>query len=209
MKIGVIGSGNIGANLGKLLSQAGHEVFYSYSRSEDKLRQLAAEAGDESRWGTPTEAVAFAEVVILAPPYRVLDEVLEAAGSMNGKIIIDAVNPFTDKGPVYADQGTAAEEIAAKLPGAKSVKAYNHIWYQHIAMRHHENPPLTAFISGDDAEAKTIVTKLVQDTGFHVWDLGTLATARWTEPHGALFNKPMTQAQAAAIVPTLPPIPRA
>jgi hypothetical protein len=206
MKIGIIGSGNIGANLGKLWADAGHEVFYSFSRSEDKLRQLAAEAGDGARWGAPAEAVAFADVILLAPPYPALDAALKAAGSMNGKIVIDAVNPFTDKGPAYADKGTAAEEVAAKLPSAKTVKAYNHIWYQHIATRHHANPPLTAFISGDDAEAKSIVKTLVEDTGFYVWDLGALRTARWTEPHGALFNKPMTQAEAAEIVPTLTPI---
>jgi len=208
MKIGIIGSGNIGGNVGKLLAQAGHEVFYSFSRSEDKLRQLAADAGDESRWGTPAEAVAFAEVIILSPPYTELDTALDAAGPMDGKIVIDTVNPYTARGPIYAERGTAAEEIAGKLPGATLVKAYNHIYFQHIARRNHENPPLVAFISGDDADAKAIAAQVVADTGFAVWDLGPLYTARWTEPHGALFNTPMTEDVARSIVPTLPEIQR-
>ncbi|MDX1993022.1 MAG: NAD(P)-binding domain-containing protein [bacterium] len=204
MKIGIIGSGNIGANVGKLLAQAGHEVFYSFSRSEEKLQQLATEAGDSSRWGTPAEAVAFADVIVLSPPYRELDNALSAAGSMAGKIVIDTVNPYTSTGPAYAEGGTAAEEIAGKLPGAKTVKVYNHIWYQHIANRHHENPPLVAFISGDDADAKAVATQIAADTGFFVWDLGDLYTARWTEPHGPLFNRPMTEAEARTAVADLP-----
>lgn len=206
MKIGIIGAGNIGATVGALLAQAGHEVFYSFSRSEDKLRQLATEAGHPANWGTPAEAIAFGEVILLAPPYRVLDEVLAMAGPMDGKIVIDAVNPFTDSGPRYADNGTAAEEIAAKLAGAHTVKAYNHIYFRHIAERAHQNPPLVAFISGNDAAAKQIAAQVVTDTGFFVWDLGELYTARWTEPHGPLFNRPTTQPEAQAIVDALPPL---
>lgn len=208
MKIGIIGSGRIGANVGKLLAEAGHDVFYSFSRSDDKLRELAKAAGDESRWGTPAEAVAFGDVIVLSPPYRELDNALQAAGSPSGKIVIDTVNPFTESGPRYADKGTAAEEFAGKLPGAKIIKVYNHIYYEHIANRHHENPPLVAFISGDDGEAKATVAQLVRDTGFFVWDLGDLYTARWTEPHGPLFNQPMNEAQAREAVASLPDIPR-
>lgn len=208
MKIGVIGAGRIGANVGQLLADAGHDVFYSFSRSDDKLKRLAADAGDDSRWGTPAEAVAFAEVLVLSPPYGELDNALQAAASMDGKIVIDTVNPFTANGPAYADKGTAAEEIAGKLAGARPVKAYNHIYFEHIRDRHHAEPRLAAFISGDDADAKRVVTQLVGVTGFEVIDLGDLSTARWTEPHGPLFNKPMTAAEARAIIPTLPEIPR-
>lgn len=208
MKIGIIGSGKIGANLGRLLAEARHEIFYSFSRSEEKLRQLATEAGDATRWGTPAEAVRFGDVVILSPPYRELENALLAAGPMAGKIVIDTVNPFTATGPIYTEKGTAAEEIAARLPGARVVKAYNHIFYQHIANRHHADPPLTAFISGDDPDARATVGALVRDTGFYVWELGALNTARWTEPHGPLFNRPMTQEEAAAAVQSLPELPR-
>jgi hypothetical protein len=208
MKIGIIGSGRIGANLGALWARAGHSVFYSFSRSEDKLKTLAAEAGDPALWGTPAQAVAFAEVVVLSPPYPELNAALAAAGPMHGKIVIDTVNPFAEGGPAYADGGTAAQEIAGKLPGARTVKAYNHIWYQDIANRHHAEPPLVGFISGDDAEAKAVVAGLVRDSGFFVIDLGDLYTARHTEPHGPLFNRPMTEAEAARIIPTLPPLAR-
>ncbi|NJO83659.1 MAG: NAD(P)-binding domain-containing protein [Blastochloris sp.] len=209
MKIGIIGSGNIGATVGALLAKARHEVFYSFSRSDEKLRNLAAAAGDESRWGTARQAVEFGDVILLAPPYRELDAVLEAAGPMTGKIVMDAVNPYTSTGPAYRDSGTAAEEIAAKLLNARIVKTYNHIYFKHIAERNHENPPLVAFISGDDAQAKQIAGQLLSDTGFFVWDLGDLYTARWTEPHGPLFNQPMTEAEAKPIVEKLPAIKRA
>lgn len=208
MKIGIIGAGRIGSNVGKLLAKAGHDVFYSFSRSDDKLKRLAAEAGDESHWGTPAEAVAFADVIVLSPPYVELDTAISQAGAMDGKIVIDTINPFSPRGPVYEDSGTAAEEIAGKLPGAKLVKAYNHIYFEHIANRNHEDPLLVAFISGDDADAKTVAAQVVGDTGFFVWDLGDLYTARWTEPHGDLFNKPMTERDAKEIVPRLPEIPR-
>jgi predicted dinucleotide-binding enzyme len=208
MKIGIIGSGNIGANVGRLLAQAGHEVFYSYSYSEDKLRDLAAEGGDASRHGTPAEAVAFGDVVLLSPPYRVLDDALSQAGSMDGKIVLDTVNPYTSSGILYADKGTAAEEIAGKLPGAKLVKAYNHMNYRVLENQHHAEPPIVAFIAGDDADAKAVAAQLISDTGFFPWDLGDLYTIRWAEPHGPLFNDPMTEEQAKQIVPTLPEIPR-
>jgi 8-hydroxy-5-deazaflavin:NADPH oxidoreductase len=208
MKIGVIGSGRIGATVGKLLAQAGHEVFYSFSRSEDKLRQLAAEGGDESRYGSPSQAVAFGDVIVFSPPYTVLGQAIREAGSMEGKIVLDTVNPYTASGPTYADQGTAAEEIAGKLPGAKVVKAYNHIRYVDIEQHHHEQPLRVAFISGDDATAKATASQLVGDTGFFAWDLGDLYTARWTEPHGPLFVKLPTEAEAEAMVSTLPDIPR-
>lgn len=208
MKVGIIGAGRIGANVGKLLAEAGHEVFYSFSRSESKLKQLAADGGDADRWGTPADAVAFAEVLLLSPPYEELDNALDAAGSIVGKVVIDTVNPFTTNGALYADKGTAAEEIAAKLPQAKIVKAYNHIYYVHIAQRHHENPRLAAFVCADDAAAKATAKQLVSDSGFEVIDLGDLYTARWTEPHGKLFNQPMTAAEAHAIIRTLPTIPR-
>lgn len=208
MKIGIIGSGKIGANVGKLLAQAGHEVFYSFSRSEDKLRDLAAEGGDASRFGTPAEAVAFGDVILFSPPYTTLDEVISQAGSMDGKIVMDTVNPYTASGPIYADQGTAAEEIAGKLPGAKVVKAYNHIRYIDIAQRNHVEPLMVAFISGDDADAKATAGQLVADTGFFVWDLGDLYTARWTEPHGPLFTRNLTEAEAQDVVPTLEEIER-
>ncbi|NJL94046.1 MAG: NAD(P)-binding domain-containing protein [Anaerolineae bacterium] len=207
MNVGIIGAGRIGSNVGRLLAQAGHAVFYSFSRSEEKLRELATATGDPNRWGTPAEAVAFAEVVLLSPPYGELDRALAAAGPMTGKIVIDTVNPFGAGGPAYAQGGTAAQEIASKLPGAEIVKAYNHIYYVHIAERHHAKPRLVAFICGDSGPAKATVTQVVEDTGFLVWDLGALAAARWTEPHGPLFNQPMTEAEAMEAVAALPSLP--
>ncbi len=192
MKIGIIGAGRLGMNVGKLLSDAGHELFWSFSRSDEKLLHLAVSSGDPSNWGSVSDAIAFASVLLLAPPYTTIDQVIAEMNGAEGKVIIDCVNPFTPDGPIYKERGTAAEEIAGKLPRAQTVKAYNHIHYQDIASRHHSDPRLVAFICGDHAEAKSTAAELVTSTGFHVHDLGPLKAARWTEPHGPLFNKPTT-----------------
>lgn len=204
MNIAIIGAGRIGMNVGKLLSDAKHEVFFSFSRSDEKLMHLASSAGNPANWGTVADAVEFGEVLLLAPPYTSIDAVISQMGDAAGKIIIDCVNPFTSDGPTYKDGGTAAEEIAGKLPKARVIKAYNHIYYQDIANRHHADPPLVAFVSGDDADAKAIITQLVADTGFHVHDLGPLKTARLTEPHGPLFNKPTALPELDALLADLP-----
>lgn len=203
MKIGIVGSGNIGTAVGTLLAQAGHELHFSFSRDADKPARVAAEIGERAHYGTPEGAVTFGDVILFTPPYGVLDEALRQTGSLAGKIVIDTMNPFTMRGVELASGGTAAEVLAERQPEARVVKAYNHLAAAVIRNQAHAADPIVAFVSGDDAEAKQIVTGLVTDSGFRVMDLGALHTARHTEPHGTLFNKPMTEAQARAAVATL------
>lgn len=94
VRIGIVGSGRIGGNAGKLFTRAGHEVLFSFSRDREKLEALAEEAGDGTGAGTPAEAARFGEVVMLSVPWALVDEALEAAGPLEGRILIDTTNQF-------------------------------------------------------------------------------------------------------------------
>src|SRR5919108_5163964 len=92
MRIAIVGTGRIGANAARLFARAGHEVVLSFSRDQDKLEALAAELG--GRAASPREAVQAADVVFFSVPWRMVDEVLEQTGSLEGKIVIDTTNQF-------------------------------------------------------------------------------------------------------------------
>ena len=97
MKIGFIGSGNIGGAIGELLAKAGHEVLFS-SRNPDSLKPLVARVGPRARAGTPKEAIAFGDVVFLGVPYSSMPQIgQDYAGALKGKIVLDAGNPNVDR----------------------------------------------------------------------------------------------------------------
>ena len=127
MKIGVIGSGGIGGTVGTLWAKAGHEVLFS-SRHPERLSSLVAEAGNTAQAGTIAQAASFADVIFLAVYYWTTDEALAAAQSLEGKIIIDATNPYiqTEAGQIQRLPNTSSGlELAQKAPQAKVIKAYN------------------------------------------------------------------------------------
>jgi predicted dinucleotide-binding enzyme len=128
MKIGIIGSGRIGGNAGRLFAGAGHEVLFSFSRDPQTLADLAASVGPLARAGTPREAVEFGEVVMLSVPWGVIDEALAQAGPLDGKIVIDTTNQYdmaTWTLIQFPDGLSAAEFNQRRMPGAKLVKAFN------------------------------------------------------------------------------------
>src|SRR5437660_11187139 len=107
MKIGVIGAGRIGGNCARQAVKAGHEVMLSFARDQAKLEALASELGDRATVGTPAEAVAFGDVVILSVPWDTIPEALAQAGELSGKVVIDTTNQF-GSGPMPPDGQTAA-----------------------------------------------------------------------------------------------------
>src|SRR4029453_14944753 len=123
MRIGIVGTGRIGANAARLFAKAGHQVVLSFSRDQDKLAALAAELG--GRAVSPREAVEASEVVLFSVPWRLIDDVLEQTGSLDGRIVIDTTNQFGAGG--WEDLGgrTAAQVNAARMPGARYTKAFN------------------------------------------------------------------------------------
>jgi 8-hydroxy-5-deazaflavin:NADPH oxidoreductase len=204
MKIGVVGSGGIGGTIGTLWAKAGHEVFFS-SRNPEKLKDLVATAGANTQAGTISEAAAFAEVILLAVYYWTTDEAIAACGNIDSKILIDATNPYVLKdGKIQrVPDVSSGLELAAKVPKAHVVKAYNTLPTATFANEAHRPDPYALFYCGDDAAAKATVARLIADSGFAGIDIGELNQVIHQEPGGVLYNRPMSVAEAQKLVPSL------
>jgi 8-hydroxy-5-deazaflavin:NADPH oxidoreductase len=189
VNIGIIGSGNVGGTLGMAWAGRGHQILFSYSRDPKKLAGLVASAGPNASAGSPAEAAQFGEVVVLAIPWPTVDDALQVAGSLAGKILIDCTNPLKGdlSGLEIGHTTSAAEEIARRAPGARLVKAFNSIGAANMANPVFGSQRATMFFCGDDAAAKTIVARLVEETGFEPVDAGALAIARLLEPLAMLW----------------------
>ena len=92
MKIGIIGAGNMGSGLAKFWAKNGHQIMFSYSRDPEKLKSIVQSVDPDARVGTPAEAVQFADVVLLSVPWGAVESALQAAGSLDGKILFSCVN---------------------------------------------------------------------------------------------------------------------
>ncbi|WP_242027016.1 NAD(P)-binding domain-containing protein [Leptolyngbya sp. FACHB-17] len=202
MKIGVIGAGGIGGTIGTLWAKAGHEVFFS-SRNPEQLSNLIT--GENTRAGTVAEAAEFADVILLACYYTTIDEAIAAAGSLDGKILVDATNPYErENGKLHrVPDASSGLELAAKLPNTKVVKAYNTLPTATFANEAHRSEPYTVFYCGNDAEAKAIVAQLIIESGFIGMDTGNLTQAIHQEPGGVLYNRPMLANEAQQLVTSL------
>src|SRR2546426_4659059 len=125
MRIGILGSGLMGGKLGTIFARAGHEVVFSYARSEQKLKRLAGEAKGKARPGTPREAVQEADAVLLAVHWSRVDDVLKQAGDVSGKVVVSCSLPMNadDTGLVIAHTSSGAEALAKRVPEARGVSA--------------------------------------------------------------------------------------
>src|SRR5438105_9386307 len=123
MRVGILGSGLMGAKLGTIWARAGHEVVFSYARSEQKLKKLAREAQGNARAGTPGEAARDADALLLAVHWSRVDDVLKQAGDVSGKVIAGCSHRMSadDTGLVVADTSSGAEELAQQVPKARLV----------------------------------------------------------------------------------------
>ena len=159
MRIGILGSGLMGAKLGTLFARAGHEVTFSYARSTDKLARLAREAGAGARFGSPAEAVASADAVLLAVHWNRVRDVLRQAGELAGRVILTCSLPMSDDdtGLVVAHTSSGAEELARMAPGAAVVSAFgsipSEVLFGVFAARGRGTPPSLLYC-GDDERAK-------------------------------------------------------
>ena len=126
MRIGILGSGLMGGKLGTIWTRAGHDVVFSYSHSEQKLKKLARDAKGKARAGTPREAAQEADAVLLAVHWSRVDDVLQQAGDLSGKVIVSCSLPMNadDSGLVIAHTSSGAEELARKVPKARVVSAF-------------------------------------------------------------------------------------
>lgn len=205
MKIGIIGAGMIGATAARLFTKAGHEVALSNSRGPESLAPLVAELGASARALTVEEAAAFGDVVLLAVPWR-KPEALPSAAAVAGKIVIDAMNPYAEGGGFVDLHGSTSSEITRqRLPGARVVKAFNTIYFKHLAANGRKDLPVeerhAIFVSGDDPQAKEVVMRLIEDIGFGPVDMGGLIEGGASQqPDAPVYNKPMTVADAKAFL---------
>ena len=181
MKIAIIGAGNVGKALSGSFVRAGHDVTIS-SQHPDNARAAAAETGAEAA-ATNAEAVPSAEVVVLAVPYGALADVVDELGdALTGKVVVDATNPLRPDYQGLAVEGTsAAEQVQARVKGAKVVKAFNTALAARQADPFVDGTPLDAFVAGDDEQAKATVMELARSIGFHPIDAGPLELARALE----------------------------
>jgi NADPH-dependent F420 reductase len=181
MKIGILGAGNIGGNLGRRWAQNGHEIRFGV-RAPNEIAALLAECGPNASAGDPRSAAAFGDVVVVALPWAAVAEVLAQLGDLRGKIVVDATNPLKwQDGPVHAIEGSAAETIAGLLPGARVVKAFNTLGAEHILHPVVGGLPADAFVCTDDDQARAAVAELASQIGFRPLDLGPLRNARVAE----------------------------
>jgi len=196
MKIGIIGAGRIGGTLGEHWVKAGHEVLLS-SRHPENLKDLANRLGPSARAGTPREAAAFGDVILIAVPYGALPQVgRDFAGEMRGKIVLDAANPFPQRDGAMAEDarkkgtGVASPE---HLPGVRLVRAFNTIPFGVLRDQAHRAGERVAVpLAGDDREALEIATRLVADAGFEPIVVGPLARAKDFDAGTPAFGKGLT-----------------
>ena len=198
MKIGIIGAGHIGATAARLFIDAGHEIAISNSRGPETLQGLVAELGTDAHATTPAEAAAFGEVVLLAIPLK--DYTTLPAEELRGKIAVDAMNYYPERDGHFAeldtDKSTSSELVAAQLPGTRVVKAFNTIWFEHLKKQGNTSVPVDQRraipISGDDADAKRVVSRLIEEIGFGAVDMGSLHESAKQQPGAAVYNRDVT-----------------
>ncbi|HEY0708889.1 MAG TPA: NAD(P)-binding domain-containing protein [Polyangia bacterium] len=193
MKVGILGSGLMGAKLGTILARSGHEVVFSYARSKEKLDKIAADAGGQARAGTPKDA-AQCEAVLLAVHWSRIDDVLAQAGDLAGKVLVTCSLPLNANNTelVIGHSSSGAETLAMKVKGARVVSAFHTLPSEvlfSVYDRRNANPRPNLVYSGDDAAAKTLVAGLIRDAGFDPVDAGPLRTARYTEPYAVLIGR--------------------
>jgi predicted dinucleotide-binding enzyme len=202
LKIGILGAGNIGATAARLFIEAGHEVAVSNSRGPESLKELVRELGPRAHAMTIDDAARFGDLVLLAVPWRA-PEALPHPDLLRGKIVIDAMNPYRPDGGFYDLAGsTSSEVVLNRLPGVRLVKAFNTIYYQHLASRGRKDLPHeerhTIYVAGDDAEAKKIVMDLIEAIGFAALDTGSLREGgRLQEPDSPIYNQTYNWRQAS------------
>lgn len=189
MRITVIGTGNVGATLGKGWSQAGHDItFGTRDPSSDKVGRLLGAIGPQARAVARNESVQNAEVVVLAVPWPAAQEVLRELGPLDGRVLLDCTNPLTRSLSLEVGHTTSGgEQVAAWAGAARVVKIFNTTGSENMAAPRFSEQAATMFYAGDDAEAKQIAAQLARDLGFEAIDAGPLANARLLEPLAALW----------------------
>jgi predicted dinucleotide-binding enzyme len=207
--VGILGAGRMGATLARLFAGAGHDVRLANSRGPASLAALVAEIGPRATAVAARDVAAGAGVVVLATRWEQLEAAVAAVPSWDGVVVVDTTNPRFGPGPddVYdLGERTSSEAVAALVPGARVVKAFNHQPIPALAAELGPEPSErnALFLAGDDAPAKALVAELVRSIGGAPIDTGGLRDGGALQASGggplAGHGRLLTVAEARAIL---------
>ena len=185
--VALIGTGNVGAALGRRFAEHGHKIVYgSRNPAAADVRELVTVTGHGAVAVTQAEAAAQADIVILAVPWSAAEDVVRALPSLRGKIVVDPTNPRVQASDGFADyppqlEDSNAEKIARLAPGAQVVKAFSTLGFETMLDPKVAGGPVTVPIVGDDRAAKERVAVLAREIGLEAIDVGPLRHARIIE----------------------------
>jgi hypothetical protein len=191
--LGFIGAGHIGGTLAKLAVDAGYNVVLSNSRGPETLKDLVSQLGPKARAATVQEAAAAGDLVVVTIPLKNYKSV--PVEPLAGKIVIDTNNYYPGRDGDFpeldSEKTTSSELLQAHLPRSKVVKAFNHIWFEHLKTQGQpagsKNRRALA-IAGDDAEARKAVADFIHAIGYDVVDVGPLAEGWRYQPNLPAYN---------------------
>jgi NADPH-dependent F420 reductase len=188
MKIAIIGMGNVGGTLGRRWAEAGHEVVFG-ARDKGDAKATSEARAIKARVASVAEAVAGAEVVVLAVPWQAAQQAIASAGNLRGKVLLDCTNPLTPdlSGLEVGTTTSAGEQVSQWASGAKVVKIFNTTGAGNMANPRYGKTALTMLYAGDDAGAKEVAARLARDIGFDPVDVGPLSAARILEPFALVW----------------------
>ncbi len=192
MRIGILGCGQVGGALGRGWGEKGHAIFYGSRNPETaEVRALVAASGRGARAGSPAQANAASDVLLLAVPWSAVSETLKAAGDLSGKVLLDATNPLTPGpgglGLCVPGTTSGGEQVAAWAKGAHVVKVFNSVGTEVMRNPRVGGAPASMLYCGDDPAARDVAGRLAADLGFEPVDLGPLVESRVLEPFALLW----------------------
>lgn len=206
MKIGIVGAGMIGGTLATLFTRAGHEVALANSRGPETLADTIGELGPNAHAATAAAAASFGEVVVVAIPLKAYTAL--PVEPFAGRIVVDADNYYPQRDGQIAEldakTATSTGLLARRLDGARVLKAFNTIYFEHLRDRGDTGAPaaerFSIPIAGDDAEAKATLTDLIDQIGFSAVDTGLLADSWRQEPDTPVYGAEVQPDQAVALI---------
>ena len=193
MKLAIIGAGNVGGALGKAWAEkAGHEVFFGVRQpASEKTRGVLAGIRGKAQAGSPQQAAAFAETIVLTTPWPETEGVIRAMGDLTGKIVLDCTNPLGmvdgNLGLTIGHSTSGGEKVQGWAAGAFVFKTLNTTGFGNMADPNYKGGKPVMFVAGDDAGNKPKVMNLVGGLGFDMIDAGPLRNARLLEAHAMLW----------------------
>jgi predicted dinucleotide-binding enzyme len=173
MRIAIMGAGNVGGGLGTAFAAAGHEVVFGVRDPDSDKTRAALEAATGARAASPADAAAEAEVVCFALRWEAVEETVSQLPSLEGRVVIDAMNRFSGD-----PSRSTAQDLADLLPGARIAKAFNTIGFENLTTARSRRAPAAMFVAADDDDAKRVAVDLAGQIGFEAFDAGPLANAK-------------------------------